>query len=75
VLIFTVIEAGALTLWYRRTGRGLSPLAIGRMLLPGICLMLGLREALAGRAWPYVPLALVAALIAHVADIFGRWRS
>jgi hypothetical protein len=74
VLLFTVLEAAILILWSRRAGRGLSPTVVWRMLLPGICLMLALREALAGRAWPFVPLALTAALIAHLADLKGRWR-
>jgi hypothetical protein len=44
------------------------------MLLPGVCLMLALRAALAGSAWPWVPLALAAALLAHLADLRARWR-
>jgi hypothetical protein len=74
VLLFTALEAAFLILWHRRTGRGLSPAAVWRMLPPGICLMLALREALAGRAWPFVPLALMAALIAHLLDVKARWR-
>ena len=48
--------------------------AIIRMLLPGIFLLLALRAALAEAAWPWVPLALAAALIAHLFDLQGRWR-
>jgi len=50
------------------------PLAIILMLLPGVCLMLALRAALDGAAWPWVPAALSAALVTHVADIHQRWR-
>ncbi len=75
VLIVTAAEAVVLALWHRSTGQGLSAGAAARMLLPGVCLMLALRAALAGIAWPFVPLALTAALIAHLADLRGRWRS
>jgi hypothetical protein len=44
------------------------------LLLPGVCLMLALRAALAGAAWPWVPLALAAAFMAHIADVHDRWR-
>jgi hypothetical protein len=74
VLAFTAVEAAALILLHRRTGQGLSVTRIGRMLLPGICLLLALRAALSGLAWPFVPLSLTAALIAHLADLHARWR-
>ena len=54
--------------------RALSPLAIVRMLLPGIFLLLALRAALAEAAWPWVPLALTGALVTHLFDLQGRWR-
>lgn len=69
ILVFTVLEAAVVVLW-----RGLSPVAIGRMLLPGVCLLLAVRAALAGSAWPWVPAALAAALIAHLVDLQSRWR-
>ena len=73
-IIAMVLEGIALTLWRRRTGRGLSIGAIWRMLLPGLCLTTVSWAVLAGAPWPFVPLALTAALIAHLADLFGRWR-
>lgn len=69
VMAFTLLEAAILLAL-----RALSPLAIGRMLLPGIFLLLALRAALAEAAWPWVPLALTAALAAHLFDLQGRWR-
>lgn len=45
------------------------------LVLPGLCLMLAIRAALAGAAWPWVPAALAAALVAHLADIRKRWLS
>ena len=74
ILIFTGVEAVLLTLLRRRTGRGLSVAALGLLLLPGILLLLALRAALAGGAWPWVPVALLAALIAHLMDLRHRWR-
>jgi hypothetical protein len=74
ILVFTACEPIVLALWHRRTGRGPTPAAIGRLLLPGLCLMLALRAALAGAAWPWVPAALAAALVAHLLDLRGRWR-
>jgi hypothetical protein len=44
------------------------------MLLPGVCLMLAVRAALVGAIWPWVPIALSGALIAHLFDLRVRWR-
>lgn len=68
ILAFTVLEAVVVV---RR--RGLSPAATVVMLLPGICLLLALRAALAGTAWPWVPAALAASLVAHLLDLRRRW--
>ncbi|HEX2941224.1 MAG TPA: hypothetical protein VHO91_09265 [Rhodopila sp.] len=84
VLGFTLLE-GALLIWWRRRaitatapeyGRaGARPVSdVFRLLLPGLFLMLALRAALAGAAWPWVPTALAASFIAHVIDLRGRWR-
>jgi hypothetical protein len=74
ILVFTVVEGVALMLVRRRSGRGLSGSAVGLLLLPGIFLLLALRAALAGGAWPWVPVALLAALVAHLLDLRARWR-
>ena len=56
------------------SGHGtIRPIDIVWMLLPGLFLMLAIRAALDGAAWPWVPLALAASLIAHLADIRQRW--
>jgi hypothetical protein len=44
------------------------------LLLPGVCLMLALRAVLADAAWPWLPVALLAALASHLADLRMRWR-
>src|SRR4051812_17669498 len=74
VLVFTALEAAAMLLWRRRTGTGLRPAAVLAVLLPGVCLMLALRAVLAGAAWPWLPVALLAALASHLADLWMRWR-
>ncbi|WP_428541835.1 hypothetical protein [Rhodopila sp.] len=51
----------------------LRPIGVVRMLLPGVFLMLAIRAALDGTAWPWLPLALAAALVAHLADLRQRW--
>jgi hypothetical protein len=74
VLALTLLEVCGLLVWHVRTGKGPGPPALAGLLLPGLCLMLGLRAALAGTAWPWVPLALTAALVAHLADLAARYR-
>ncbi len=69
VLALTALEAAAIVV----TG-GLTAAAAARLLVPGVCLMLALRAALAGAAWPFVPAALLAALVAHLIDLRGRWK-
>ena len=77
VIVFTFVEA-VLLLWLRRRGNRngigtISPAAIGFMLLPGVFLLLAARAALADAAWPWVPAALAAALVAHLLDLRTRW--
>lgn len=89
IIIFAMIEAVVLIVWRRRNarrptisrcagraieGRTAGLAAIGLMLLPGICLLLAVRAALAGAPWPWVPTALTAALVAHLLDLRSRWR-
>jgi hypothetical protein len=74
ILVFVVIEALALVAYRRITRRGLRLPGILLMLLPGVCLLLALRGALVGAA-PWVVLAwLAAALVAHLLDLWVRWR-
>jgi hypothetical protein len=67
ILVFTGLEAIVLVL-----RRGPSPIAIALMLLPGVALLVALRASLAGAAWPWVPAALAASLVAHLLDLRGR---
>jgi hypothetical protein len=69
IILLTLLE-GVVVVWWG----GLAPAATLRLLAPGLCLLLALRAALAGAAWPYVPAALAAAGVAHLLDLLGRWR-
>lgn len=75
VIAVTLLEWLALAWLRRRTGRGIAPAALARALLPGLCLMLALRCALTGALWHWIAVWLLAAGLAHLADIVLRWRS
>jgi hypothetical protein len=74
ILALTLVEAVALVAWHRRTGRGVAPGEFLGNLLSGMCLLAALRVGLAGAWWGWIALALLAALVAHVADLGRRWR-
>jgi len=44
------------------------------MLLPGAMLVLALRAALSGGAWPWIAVFLFLALPLHLLDLTRRWR-
>jgi len=66
VLVLTVLEA-ALLLWRRR-------LDLVVTLLAGFFLVVALRMAMGGADWQLLALALLAAGVAHGADVVRRWR-
>ncbi len=67
VLLFTAVEAIVLVAVVKRPIR-----IVAMLLLPGVCLMLGIRTVLAGAAWPWLPVALAGALVTHLADVRAR---
>jgi hypothetical protein len=68
-----VLEALAL-LWLRtRRGRGPAPADLLGNLAAGLFLLLALRAALLGAAWPWLAACLAAALAAHLFDLSRRW--
>ena len=74
ILALVAIEA-ILLAWFRRaTGRGVSPGDLLWNLLAGCCLLLALRSALIGAAWPWIALPLSMAFVAHLADLRRRAR-
>jgi len=75
VLALTAAEFVALALWRRRTGRGLAAADLASALLAGVCLMLAVRAALVGAWWGWIALCLLAAGVAHVAELRRRCAS
>jgi hypothetical protein len=74
ILLFMLVEAAALLVYRRLTGRGLKPLNLALTLLPGLFLLLALRAGLTGDAWTAVLAWLGAALLAHLADLLRRMQ-
>ena len=69
VIIVIAIEA-VLLLAFRR--KGVVPILLG--LLPGLCLMLALRAALAGAGWQMIAFWISASLPCHLTDLRNRLR-
>ena len=44
------------------------------MLLPAALIVLGLRAALVGAAWPWIALPLALSFPVHLVDVLRRWR-
>ena len=74
IVLLTGLEAAALHLYHRRTGRGIRLAALLPNLLAGDCLLLALAAALARAGWIWIALALLASLLCHLADLSQRWR-
>lgn len=66
VLVVLVVEA----LWLRLRGQKWADILPA--LLPAIFMMLGLRAALTGMAWPYVSIPLALAFPVHLYDMHRR---
>ncbi len=74
VIALTLIEAVALLLYRRATGKGVAAREFVVNLLSGLCLMLALRAALGGAPPLGVLPWLAAAGLAHAADLWRRWQ-
>ena len=70
-----LVEALAIWLWRRRTGRGPRLSDVAPFLVAGAFFALALRSALVGAAWPWTAAALAAAGVAHAVDIARRFRA
>jgi hypothetical protein len=71
ILVVLVIEAVVLmTLGWRR--RRWSAVELVVALGPGGCLLIAVRGALTGAAWPWIALALAASFPLHLADVMRR---
>jgi hypothetical protein len=74
ILLLVALEAVALALWHRASGRGVPIGRLAANLCAGAALLLAVRAALVGAWWGSVALWLAVSLVAHVADLRGRWR-
>ena len=74
VLAVMVLEAGLLLAYRYRTRHGLSATELLSVLVPGVFLLLALRGALVGAGMVPIAACLIAALLAHIADIARRWN-
>ncbi len=74
ILVMMLIEGLALTLYHRRTGKGIPPAGLAGFLLSGFVLLLTLRAALTGAWWGWICLGLTASLFTHLADLWLRGR-
>lgn len=70
-----LIEAAAIWLWRRRTGRGPRLSDVAPFLVAGAFFALALRSALVGAAWPWTAAALAASGLAHAVDVARRFRA
>jgi len=71
---FISLETLLLWAWHKWTGRGLALVDCLLTIVSGACLMLALRCALTPDGWPGMAFFLIAAGIAHGADLRIRWR-
>ncbi|KQQ23857.1 hypothetical protein ASF53_05985 [Methylobacterium sp. Leaf123] len=74
ILVLVALEALVLLGMRARWGRGPAPGALLSNLASGAALMLALRAALTGTAWPGVAAWLAAALAAHLTEMVIRFR-
>jgi multisubunit Na+/H+ antiporter MnhB subunit len=74
IITITLLEITALLLYHHQTKRGLKPRDYLLNVVSGLCLMLALRCALTGAAWYFISVWLLAAGLAHVADIALRFQ-
>ncbi|MBS0579161.1 MAG: hypothetical protein JSR36_07845 [Proteobacteria bacterium] len=70
-----LLEGVVLLEYHRRTGSGVRPADLAMGLVPGACLLLALRFALAGAGGAVLSFFLSAAFLTHLADTRRRWRA
>jgi hypothetical protein len=73
-LILALVAAEALALALLRRAHGIPLPGLFANLLAGAFLLAALRCAIVGAAWPWIAASLLAALVAHLADLAARWR-
>lgn len=73
VIALTALEAVALALYHRVTGRGVAPADFLLTLASGVALLLALRSTVADGFGSVAAAWLLAGGAAHVADLRRRW--
>ncbi len=73
ILGLMVVEAIALAVLYRRTGRGIAPARLLPNLFAGAFLLLALRASLTGAGATAIGSWLALGLVGHLADLALRW--
>ena len=74
ILVIVAIEMAVLLIFWRSTGRGVSPGDLLPNLFAGAFLLLTLRLSLGGAGWQLCCGSLAAAGVAHLVDLNRRWR-
>jgi hypothetical protein len=74
ILGIVAIEAALLLIFWRSTGRGVSPGDLLPNLCAGAFLLLALRLSLGGAGWELCCGSLAAAGASHLVDLNRRWR-
>lgn len=74
VLALVAVEALVLVAVHARTGRGIAPASLLATLAAGAFLLVALRSALIGAGAAWIAGSLLAAGVAHCADLALRWR-
>ena len=74
ILFVVVLEAAVVLLYWSRARRGIAPLDLLPNLCAGAFLLLALRATLASGGWTLAILCLSAAGVAHLIDVYRRWR-
>lgn len=74
ILCIIVLEAFALLLLHRRTGKELAAIDLALMLTPGVFLLAALRAELLQTLSTWTALFLALAFAAHLLDLHHLWR-
>ncbi len=74
MVLFVVIEVIALTIYWRRTGKGIALIPLLANIGAGGSLMLALGATLKGFVPEIIALCLISSLIFHVTDLVIRWK-
>lgn len=74
VIAITLLEAAALLMYRRLSGKGIASRDWALNLVSGLCLLMAVRAAVMMAAWPTIAAWLSAAGLVHGADMVSRWR-